>query len=245
VGERGREVREFIDDNLGIEGLKKSILIIATSDRPALERSRAAYVGTAIAEYFRDQGKNVLLLMDSVTRYARALREVGLALGEPPARRGFPPSVFANLPCLFERTGSNEKGFITAFYTVLLEEEGNGDDPIGEEVRSLLDGHIILSRKLAAAAHYPAIDILSSASRVMNRVVTHEQLSLSMKLRKLFAKYEEIELLVQVGEYELGTDVQADKAIAVIDKIRYFLQQNTDTLMSFNETILQLEQAIE
>ncbi|MGO4777954.1 EscN/YscN/HrcN family type III secretion system ATPase, partial [Lysobacter sp. 2RAB21] len=169
VGERGREVNEFIHDNLGEEGLKKSIIVVATSDRPALERSRAAWVATAISEYFRDRGKRVMLLVDSVTRFARALRDVGLAIGEPPARRGFPPSVFSAMPRLFERAGNNDKGSITAFYTVLMEGE-DGDDPVAEEVRSILDGHIVLSRKLAAAYHYPAIDVLTSLSRTMPRV---------------------------------------------------------------------------
>lgn len=245
VGERGREVREFIDENLGAEGLQKSIVIVATSDRPALERSRAAYVGTAIAEYFRDIGKSVLLLMDSVTRYARALREVGLALGEPPARRGFPPSVFANLPRLFERAGNNEHGNITAFYTVLLEEEGEGDDPIAEEVRSLLDGHIMLSRKLAAAAHYPAIDILSSASRVMNQVANNDHVKSASKLRQLLAKYQEIELLIQVGEYQKGTDPEADNAIERIKEIRNLLQQDTAKLALFEDTVTQLHQVVQ
>ena len=231
VGERGREVREFIEDNLGPEGLRKSVVVVATSDRPALERSRAAYVGTAIAEYFRDQGRKVLLLLDSVTRFARALRDVGLAVGEPPARRGFPPSVFSSLPGLFERSGNNDRGSITAFYTVLLEDEEG--DPIGDEVRSILDGHIHLSRKLAAANHFPAIDVLSSASRVMSRVVTAQHQRAAGALRKQLAKFQDMELLLQIGEYKAGSDAEADAAIRNIGPIRQFLQQPPQDLSTF------------
>jgi len=234
VGERGREVREFIEDNLGPEGLRKSVVVVATSDRPALERSRAAYVGTAIAEYFRDQGRKVLLLLDSVTRFARALRDVGLAVGEPPARRGFPPSVFSSLPGLFERSGNNDRGSITAFYTVLLEDEEG--DPIGDEVRSILDGHIHLARKLAAANHFPAIDVLASASRVMSRVVTAQHQRTAGALRKQLAKYQEMELLLQIGEYKAGSDAEADAAIRNIGNIRQFLQQPPHDLCSFEES---------
>jgi type III secretion protein N (ATPase) len=238
LGERGREVREFIDDNLGAEGLRKSVIVVATSDRPALERSRAAYVGTAIAEYFRDQGKRVLLLLDSVTRFARALRDVGLAVGEPPARRGYPPSVFSALPRLFERTGNNEHGSITAFYTVLLEDEEG--DPIGEEVRSILDGHVYLSRKLAAANHYPAIDVLASASRVMPRVAQPAHLRAAASLRKQLAKYQDVELLLQIGEYKRGSDAEADEAIRNIPAIRKLLQQPADQLSGFDESVVAL-----
>jgi ATP synthase in type III secretion protein N len=231
VGERGREVREFIEDNLGPEGLRRSVVVVATSDRPALERSRAAYVGTAIAEYFRDQGRKVLLLLDSVTRFARALRDVGLAVGEPPARRGFPPSVFSSLPGLFERSGNNDRGSITAFYTVLLEDEEG--DPIGDEVRSILDGHIHLSRKLAAANHFPAIDVLASASRVMSRVVTAQHQRAAGALRKQLAKFQDMELLLQIGEYKAGSDAEADAAIRNIGPIRQFLQQPPQDLSSF------------
>ncbi len=233
VGERGREVNEFIHDNLGADGLAKSVIVVATSDRPALERSRAAWVGTAIAEHFRDQGRRVLLLVDSVTRFARALRDVGLAIGEPPARRGFPPSVFSALPRLFERAGNNDRGSITAFYTVLAEDE-DGGDPIVEEVRSILDGHIVLSRKLAAAYHYPAIDVLTSLSRTMPRVVDQAHLRAAGQLRKLLAKHQDIELLVQLGEYKRGADPDADAAIEKIGPIRALLQQGEHDLVPFD-----------
>jgi ATP synthase in type III secretion protein N len=235
VGERGREVREFMDDSLGPEGLRKSVVVVATSDRPAPERSRAAYVGTAVAEYFRDQGKRVLLMLDSATRFARALRDVGLAVGEPPARRGYPPSVFSAMPTLFERTGNNERGSITAFYTVLLEDEEG--DPIGDEVRSILDGHIYLSRKLSAANHFPAIDVLTSASRTMQRVVSREHLQAAGILRKQLAKYQEIELLLQIGEYKSGTDPDADAAISNISAIRKLLQQPPSERSGFDEAV--------
>lgn len=236
VGERGREVNEFIHDNLGKEGLERSVLIVATSDRPASERARAAYLGTAIAEHFRDRGRRVLLMMDSATRFARALRDVGLAVGEPPARRGYPPSVFSELPRLFERSGNNAHGSITAFYTVLMEEE-DGSDPVAEEVRSILDGHIILSRKLAAAYHYPAIDVLASASRVMSRVVGADHLRAAGQLRKYVAKHQEIELLLQLGEYKAGTDADADFAVARIDAIRQLLQQPPAELSRFDDAV--------
>ena len=239
IGERGREVSEFIEDNLGEYGLSKSIIVVATSDKSALERCRAAYTGTAIAEYFRDQGKHVFLMMDSITRYARALRDLGLALGEPPVRQGFPPSVFSMLPILFERAGNNDKGYITAVYTVLLEGEEE-DDPIGEEVRSLLDGHIVLSRKLAISAHYPAIDILHSASRVMNRVVSKEHLQAANRVRQLLAKYQDIELLIQMGEYTEGADQEADLAVKSIAAIRNFLMQQTEHLTSIDVTLEKL-----
>ncbi|HST45062.1 MAG TPA: FliI/YscN family ATPase [Luteimonas sp.] len=235
VGERGREVNEFIHDNLGPEGLAKSIIVVATSDRPALERSRAAWVATAIAEHFRDRGKRVLLLLDSVTRFARALRDVGLAVGEPPARRGYPPSVFSALPRLFERAGNNEHGSITAFYTVLAEDE-DGGDPIVEEVRSILDGHIVLSRKLAAAYHYPAIDVLTSLSRTMPRVVDGPHQKAAGQLRKLLAKHQDIELLLQLGEYKRGSDPDADAAVEKIGPIRKLLQQSSSELVPFAQS---------
>lgn len=243
IGERGREVREFIDENLGPAGLRKSVVLVSTSDRPALERCRVALVGTAIAEYFRDRGQRVLLMMDSVTRYARALRDVGLALGEPPVRRGFTPSVFSQLPRLFERAGNNEKGYITGIYTVLAEDEQEGEDPVTEEVRSLLDGHIILSRKLAAAAHYPAIDVLSSASRVMHNVTTPQHRRNASRVRQLMSKYKEVELLLQVGEYQKGADKEADRAIDASPLIRQLLQQSAHELTPFQTTLNMLEKA--
>jgi ATP synthase in type III secretion protein N len=243
IGERGREVNEFLVDSLGEEGLKKSVVVVATSDRPPMERARAAYVATALAEHFRDQGKNVLFLMDSVTRYARALRDVGLSIGELPARRGYPPSVFSELPRLFERAGNDVQGSITAFYTVLIEEEDSGD-PIEEEVRSILDGHIVLSRKLAAAAHYPAIDILRSTSRVMSRVANESHLAAAGRLRKLLAKHQEIELLLQIGEYKAGGDLDADAAIARIAAIRALLQQKSSELSTFEKSTSQMIETV-
>jgi type III secretion protein N (ATPase) len=236
IGERGREVREFLENELGEEGRRKSIIVCATSDKSSMERSKAAYVATAIAEYFRDQGKRVLFLMDSVTRFARAQREIGLAAGEPPTRRGYPPSVFATLPKLMERVGMNDKGSITALYTVLVE----GDDmtePVADETRSILDGHIVLSRKLAAANHYPAIDVLASASRVMNAVVTPEHRAAAGKVRELMAKYAEVELLVKIGEYKRGGDALTDSAIDKNEAIRKFLRQKTDERTDFADAV--------
>nr|WP_269474079.1 type III secretion system ATPase SctN [Variovorax sp. PBS-H4] len=240
IGERGREVREFLEHELGPEGMARAVIVCATSDKSSMERARAAYVATAIAEYFRDQGKRVLLLMDSVTRFARAQREIGLAAGEPPTRRGFPPSVFATLPQLMERAGTNEKGSITAMYTVLVE----GDDmtePVADETRSILDGHIILSRKLAAANHYPAIDVLASASRVMNALITPEHKAAAGKVRELMAKYQDIELLLKVGEYKKGADRMADLAIDRHDAIRDFLRQPTDEHSDYGDTLKRLK----
>lgn len=239
IGERGREVREFIEHELGPDGMKRAVVVCATSDKSAMERSKAAYVATAIAEYFRDQGKKVLFLMDSVTRFARAQREIGLAAGEPPTRRGFPPSVFATLPKLMERVGMNDKGSITAMYTVLVE----GDDmtePIADETRSILDGHIILSRALAASNHYPAIDVLASASRVQGNVVAPEHRAASGRMRELMAKYADVELLVKIGEYKSGSDAVTDEAIAKIDDIRGFLKQRTKDLTSLDQAISSL-----
>ncbi len=241
VGERGREVNEFVLDNLGEEGLRRSVVVVATSDRPSLERARAAYVATAIAEHFRDQGKNVVLMMDSVTRFARALRDVGLAVGEPPARRGYPPSVFSALPRLFERAGNDAHGSITAFYTILMEEE-DGSDPIAEEVRSILDGHVILSRKLASAYHYPAIDVLMSASRVMPRVADAQHQRRAGMLRKTIAKYQDLELLIQMGEYKPGADAEADFAVRNIGAVRALLQQPAHALAEFGAATRGLEE---
>jgi ATP synthase in type III secretion protein N len=239
IGERGREVREFIEHELGEEGRAKSVVVCATSDKSSMERTKAAYVATAIAEYFRDQGMKVLFLMDSVTRFARAQREIGLAAGEPPTRRGFPPSVFATLPRLMERVGMNDKGSITAFYTVLVE----GDDmtePVADETRSILDGHIVLSRKLASANHYPAIDVLASASRVMNAVAEPAHRNDAAALRELMAKYADVELLVKIGEYQRGTDPLADDAIEKHDAIRDFLRQDIDESSPMGDTLAQL-----
>ncbi len=241
IGERGREVREFIEESLGHQGMKKSVLVVATSDRPAIERLKAAYVATAVAEYFRDQGKNVLLLMDSLTRFARAQREIGLAAGEAPARRGFPPSVFSELPKLVERAGNSAVGSITAFYTILVEGD-DMSDPIADEVRSLLDGHIMLSRDLAAANHYPAIDILASLSRIMPQLVTTEHRAAASRLRNLLAKYKEIEFLLRVGEYKHGSDPLADEAIRKMDMIQSFLRQAPHEYGHYNATVTQLLQ---
>jgi type III secretion protein N (ATPase) len=236
IGERGRELRDFIEKDLGEEGLKKSVLVISTSDQASQLRLNAAYVGTSIAEYFRDQGLNVILLMDSVTRFARALREVGLAAGEPPARAGYTPSVFSTLPKLLERTGNSAKGSITAFYTILVA----GDDmnePVADEVRSILDGHIILSAELARQFHYPAIDVLSSASRVMPSIVPKEHLQLVSKLREVLANYRKNELLIKIGEYKRGADKAGDFAIDHIDKVNKFLKQGVEEKCTFEETM--------
>ncbi|MCL1499972.1 EscN/YscN/HrcN family type III secretion system ATPase [Xanthomonas nasturtii] len=244
IGERGREVREFIEMILGEEGLARSVVVCATSDRSSIERAKAAYVGTAIAEYFRDQGMRVLLMMDSLTRFARAQREIGLAAGEPPTRRGFPPSVFAELPRLLERAGMGESGSITAFYTVLAEDD-TGSDPIAEEVRGILDGHLILSREIAAKNQYPAIDVLGSLSRVMSQIVSAQQCQDAGQLRRLLAKYNDVETLLQVGEYRQGSDTVADEAIARIDAIRDFLSQPTDELSDYEATLEQLANVID
>jgi type III secretion protein N (ATPase) len=244
IGERGREVREFLEHELGPQGRRRSVIVCATSDKSSMERAKAAYVATAIAEYFRDQGRRVLFLMDSVTRFARAQREIGLAAGEPPTRRGFPPSVFATLPRLMERVGMNDKGSITALYTVLVE----GDDmtePVADETRSILDGHIVLSRKLGAANHYPAIDVLASASRVMNAVVTPEHKAYAARLRELMAKYAEVELLVKIGEYKHGSDALADEAIEKQEAIRDFLRQGTDDHSSMDQTLSELADLVD
>ncbi len=239
IGERGREVREFIEQDLGPEGMARAVLVVSTSDRASMERLKAAYVATAVAEFFRDQGKRVLLLMDSVTRFGRALREIGLAAGEPPTRRGFPPSVFSTLPRLMERAGNSDKGSITAMYTVLVE----GDDmtePIADETRSIPDGHIVLSRDPAAANHYPAVDVLASVSRVMPAIVTPEHRLAANRIRTLMARYREVELLVQIGEYKNGADSLADEAIAKRDRINAFLRQGLREATSFEDTCRQL-----
>ena len=243
IGERGREVRDFIEEDLGPEGLKNSIVVVATSDKPALIRMKAASVATAIAEFFRDQGKDVLLMMDSVTRVAMALREVGLASGEPPATRGYPPSVFAKLPKLLERTGTNDKGSITALYAVLVE----GDDfnePISDTVRGILDGHITLSRSLASKNHFPAVDVLESVSRVMKDVVSKEHVNNSNQLKKLLADYKEAEDLISIGAYENGSNPKVDRAIEKIVRINNFLTQEIEEKVSFDQTKMKLAQII-
>lgn len=244
IGERGREVREFLEDSLGDEGLARSVVIVATSDRSAMERMRAAQAATAIAEGYRSQGLRVMLMMDSVTRYARALREIGLSVGEPAVRRGFPPSVFAELPRLFERAGNDAKGSITAFYTVLAEDE-DGGDPIAEEVRSILDGHIVLSRELGQAGHYPAIDVLASASRVFTRVADARHRQQALRLRALMAKYAEIRFLLQVGEYKAGSDALADAAIQAWPAIEALLRQPPDHCTPMGDTLAQLQSLLE
>lgn len=236
VGERGREVREFIENDLGPEGLARSVVIVSTSNQAAQIRINAAYTATAIAEYFRDQGKNVILMMDSITRFARALREIGLAAGEPPARAGYTPSVFATLPKLLERSGNSDIGSITAFYTILVA----GDDinePISDEVRSILDGHIILSSELARQYHFPAIDVLGSISRILPHIVDQNHLKLIGTLREVIANYKKNELLIRIGEYKPGSDRNADFAIKYINKVNQFLRQKVDEKSTFKETL--------
>ncbi|HIE13078.1 MAG TPA: flagellar protein export ATPase FliI [Desulfotomaculum sp.] len=239
VGERGREVLEFIEKDLGPEGLKKSVVVVATSDEPALLRLRAAFVAATIAEYFRDTGRDVLLLMDSVTRFALAQREVGLAVGEPPTTRGYPPSVFALLPRLLERAGNVQSGSITGFYTVLVE----GDDmnePVADTVRSIIDGHIVLSRELMVANHYPAIDVLTSVSRLMPSVVTEEHRQAASRLRELMAAYRQAEDLINIGAYVAGSNPTIDRAIAVHDAINAFLRQGPAEYAAYDDCINQL-----
>lgn len=236
IGERGREVREFIEKDLGEEGLKRSVVVVATSDQPALIRLKGAYVATAIAEYFRDQGKDVLFMMDSVTRIAAAQREIGLAVGEPPATRGYPPSVFALLPRLLERTGPGKNGTITAFYTVLVE----GDDmnePVADTVRGILDGHIVLSRRLAEQGHYPAIDVLASVSRVMPEVVTRAHREAALRVKELLAVHAEMADLINIGAYEPGSNPRVDEAIRYYDKIRSFLRQDVTESAEFSQAV--------
>lgn len=228
VGERGREVREFVERQLGPNGLARAVIVVATSDRPAVERIKAAYVATSIAEYFRDQGKHVLLAMDNITRFARAQREIGLASGEPPTRRGFPPSLFAALPRLLERAGPGSNGSITALYSVLMEGDG-AMDPVAEEIQALLDGHIFLSNELAQRNHFPAVDVRRSRSRLMDTVVPARQRSDASRIRELIARYADIELLLRIGEYEKGGDPLADEAVAKIDRINAFLRQASST----------------
>lgn len=241
IGERGREVAEFVEHNLPPDKPSRMVLIAATSDRPALERYKAVLTATAIAEYFRDKGKRVLLVIDSMTRVARALREVGLAAGEPPVRRGFPPSVFAALPQIFERTGNAAIGSITSFYSVLV--EGNDtDDPIAEETRSLLDGHIILSDRIARSGRYPAIDVLQSKSRTMGAVVSKDHVFAANKVRSLMSTYVDVELLIRVGEYKAGNDPEVDEAVQKKDAINALLYDGRGAKRSFSETVLALRE---
>jgi len=244
VGERGREVREFIERDLGEEGLKRSVVVVATSDQPALVRIKGAMTATAISEYFRAQGLDVVLMMDSVTRFAMAQREVGLTIGEPPATRGYTPSVFAMLPKLLERSGTGDRGSITGIYTVLVD----GDDmnePIADAVRSILDGHIVLSRSIAAKNHYPAVDVLASVSRVMSEIVEPNHNRAAQKMRSLMAIYREAEDLINIGAYATGNNESIDRAIAKIDEIKAFLQQDVHEKITIDETISRLLMLLE
>lgn len=241
IGERGREVREFIERDLGEEGMKRSVVVVATSDKPALIRNKAAKTATAIAEYFRDQGKDVLLMMDSLTRFSMAQREIGLASGEPPVSRGYPPSVYSEMPKLLERAGYSDKGSITGLYTVLVD----GDDfnePIADTARGILDGHVILSRKMAHKNHYPAIDILQSISRVMSSIATDEHKLYAGKLKSVLAVYNEAEDLINIGAYKKGSNKEIDYAIEKIDRINQFLCQGVYEKFSFEEEVDMLKE---
>jgi flagellum-specific ATP synthase len=236
IGERGREVREFIERDLGEEGLKRSVVVVATSEQPALVRIRAALAATAIAEHFRDQGRDVILMMDSITRLAQAQREVGLSVGEPPATRGYTPSVFTLLPRVLERSGNGAVGSVTGIYTVLVD----GDDmnePVADAVRGILDGHVVLSRKLAQAGHFPAVDILASISRVMPEVTSPEHQELARKFRQLLAAYKETEDLINIGAYQKGSNPLVDEAIRKLPELRRYLTQRTDESSDLNEAI--------
>ena len=243
IGERGREVLDFIERDLGEEGLKKSVVIVSTSDQPALLRIKGANTATAVAEYFRDQGRDVMLMMDSLTRVAMAQREVGLTIGEPPATRGYPPSVFAMMPKLLERSGTGEKGSITGLYAVLVD----GDDmnePIADNVRSIVDGHIVLSRRLATQNHYPPIDILASLSRVMTEVVTEDHVKAAQRLRSLQATYQEAEDLINIGAYVKGSNPEIDQAIDRNSGIRNFLRQGVMEQAEMTETLVRMKQLV-
>ncbi|HHW19413.1 MAG TPA: flagellar protein export ATPase FliI [Firmicutes bacterium] len=240
IGERGREVKEFIEKDLGPEGLKRSVVVVATSDEPALLRIKAAWVATAVAEYFRDKGLSVLLMMDSVTRWCMALREVGLAVGEPPTTRGYTPSVFANLPKLLERAGKASKGSITGIYTVLVEGD-DMDEPIADAARGILDGHIVLSRDLAQMGHYPAVDVLASISRLMTQVASKEHLELAQKVRTILSTYRKAEDLINIGAYVRGSNEKIDQALRYIDRVNSFLRQGVLDKVSFDQMLSQLE----
>lgn len=244
IGERNRELLNVINKDLGEEGMKRSVVLVATSDQPALIRSKGAFVATAIAEYFRDQGLRVLFIMDSVTRFAMAEREIGLSIGEPPTSKGYTPSVFASLPKLLERTGTSDKGSITAFYSVLVE----GDDmnePIADAVRGILDGHIVLSKKLAGKNHFPAIDIQSSISRLMKQIVSDEHYQLAGKLRDLLSTYEDAEDLINVGAYIRGSNIKIDQSIDAHNGIISFLKQNSHENSNYEMTIKHLKDILE
>lgn len=244
IGERGREVREFIERDLGPEGMKRSVVVVATSDKPALERNKAAKTATAVAEYFRDQGKDVLLMMDSLTRFSMAQREIGLASGEPPVTRGYPPSVYAEMPKLLERAGNAACGSITGLYTVLVD----GDDfnePITDTARSILDGHIVLSRKLAQRNHYPAIDILMSISRCMSQIASKDHKAASGKLKNVLATYTEAEDLINIGAYKNGSNPNIDYAIKKIDPVNEFIMQDVDSRYQFDDEVAMLKKIFE
>ena len=244
IGERGREVREFIERDLGEEGMKRSVVVVATSDKPALERNKAAKTATAIAEYFRDKGKDVLLMMDSLTRFSMAQREIGLASGEPPVSRGYPPSVYSEMPKLLERAGRSDKGSITGLYTVLVD----GDDfnePITDTARSILDGHIVLDRKLGHKNHYPAIDVLQSISRCMSQIVDREHKRLAGKLKNVLATYNEAEDLINIGAYKAGSNPSIDYAIKKIDAVNAFLCQDVDEKFDYEQTYELLKKLFE
>jgi type III secretion protein N (ATPase) len=239
IGERGREVLEFVEDSLGHEGLKRSVVVCATSDQPSLVRLRAGYVATAIAEYFRERGGNVLFMLDTVTRLARAQREIGLAIGEPPARQGYPPSVFSMLPRMLERTGNSDKGKCTAIYTCLVA-GGDMEEPIADEVRGILDGHFILDRSIGERNQWPAMHVLASLSRVMSQIATPEHKKAAGKLRETLATYEKQRDLILLGAYQYGTDPRTDYAIDKYDAIIDFLKQSTESNVSFDECVQQL-----
>ena len=243
VGERGREVREFIENDLGPEGLARSVVVVSTSDAPPVERLRAAFVATRVAEHFRDQGEDVVLMMDSLTRVAMAQREVGLSAGEPPATRGYPPSVFALLPRLLERAGNSDVGSITGIYTVLVEGD-DLQDPIGDTVRSILDGHVVLTRRLATAGHFPSIDVLESISRVTSAVTTPEQRASATRLRRLLAAYRDVRELVEIGAYAPGSDADADAALALMPQINDFLRQDLEATSPLAPTWAALEELV-
>lgn len=243
IGERGREVREFIERDLGEEGLKKSIVVVATSDQAATVRIKGALIATSIAEYFRNQGKDVLLLMDSLTRVAMAQREIGLAIGEPPTTKGYTPSVFALLPRLLERAGNSENGSITGLYTVLVEGD-DLDEPISDAARSILDGHIVLSRKIATRGHYPAVDVLESVSRVKNDVITEEQKQAALKIIELLSVYRDNEDLINIGAYVAGSNKKVDDAIKLMDDINAFLRQNIEEEYNYNDIVEELNKLV-